>query len=119
MTRRMVVNRRKILATLAGAAALAGTSADARAGSLDSYRARGVIAERYDGLVELRSSSAPAEAQRIVERVNAKRREIYRKRAESQGVTVDAVGKVYAKQIWQDAPGGTYLKKPDGSYVRK
>lgn len=119
MSRAMNPNRRHILTALAGITALALTPADAQAGSLDSYRAKGVIAERYDGLVEVRTGSAPAEARRIVERVNAKRREIYEKRADNQGVSVEAVGKVYAKQIWKDAPGGTYLKKPDGSYVQK
>ncbi len=119
MTPSIATTRRRTLAALAGTAALALAPAGARAGSLDSYRAEGVIAERYDGLVELRSSSAPAEAKRIVERVNAKRRDIYRKRAESQGVSPEAVAKVYAKQIWKDAPDGTYLKKPGGGYVRK
>jgi uncharacterized protein YdbL (DUF1318 family) len=34
-------------------------------------------------------------------------------------VPPEAVGKVYAKQIMQDAPAGTYLRKPDGGYVQK
>lgn len=91
----------------------------ALAGSLDRYRAQGIIAERYDGLVEIRVSDPPADAHGIVDKVNAKRREIYRERAESQNVAPEAVSKLYAKQIWKDAPSGTYLKTPDGDYVRK
>ncbi len=115
----IATTRRRTLTALAGATALALAPGAVRAGSLDSYRAQGVIAERYDGLVELRTRDAPAEAKRIVERVNAKRRQIYEKRAENQGVSVKAVGKVYAEQIWKDAPPGTYLKEPGGGYVRK
>jgi uncharacterized protein YdbL (DUF1318 family) len=91
----------------------------AEAANLDQYRSQGIIAERYDGMVEIRSNNAPAEAQRIVSEVNAKRSAIYRKRAASQGVPVEEVGKVYASEIAQKAPAGTYIKKADGSYIRK
>lgn len=89
------------------------------ASKLDQYRAQGIIAERYDGLLEVRSSRAPADAQRLVSEVNAKRREIYRKRAQSQGVPVQEVAKVYASEIFGKAPAGTYFKRADGSYIRK
>ena len=89
------------------------------ASKLDQYRAQGIIAERYDGLVAVRAGNAPADARRLVNDVNAQRRAIYSKRAKSQGVPVQAVGKVYAAEIAAKAPRGTYFKKPDGSYVRK
>lgn len=88
------------------------------ASSLDDYRAQGVIAERYDGLVEIRGA-APPEAARLVEEVNAKRLAIYRERAETEKVPVAEVGKIYAMEIAGKAPAGTYFKKPDGSFVRK
>lgn len=89
------------------------------ASKLDQYRARGIIVERYDGLLEVRSRQAPADAQRLVREVNAKRSEIYRKRARSEGVPVQEVAKVYASEILGKAPAGTYFKRPDGSYLRK
>lgn len=89
------------------------------ASKLDQYRAQGIIAERYDGLVEIRSSHAPADARSLVNEVNAKRRDLYRKRAKSQGVPVAEVGKIYASEILGRAPTGTYFKKPDGTYLRK
>lgn len=95
------------------------TAPPAAAASLDQYRAQGVIAERYDGLVEVRTSNAPAEARQLVDQVNQKRRQIYQSRASEQGVSAEQVGRVYATQIMEKAPPGTYFKKPDGSYVRK
>jgi hypothetical protein len=112
-------SRRSFLALAAAlwpALALPGPAA---AASLDQYRARGVIAERFDGYVEIRVSDPPAEAKRIVGQVNDKRRKVYEKRAQQQGVSVGAVGKVYAEQILKNAPAGTYFKQPNGSYVRK
>jgi hypothetical protein len=114
--------RRSLLAALAGllfALASFGASAPAEAASLDELRKEGVIAERWDGYVEVRVSNPPAEAKRIVERVNGERRQVYQKRAEQQGVSPEAVAKVYAPKILEKAPVGTYFKKADGSYVRK
>ena len=114
--------RRSLLAALAGlfiALASFGASTPAAAASLDELRKDGVIAERWDGYVEVRVSNPPADAERIVERVNAERRQVYRKRAQEQGVSPDSVAKVYAPKILQKAPVGTYFKKADGSYVRK
>jgi len=89
----------------------------AGAATLDDYRAQGIIAERFDGLVEVREASP--DAARLVEEINAKRLDIYRQRAASQGVPVEEVGKIYAQEIAGKAPAGTYFRRPDGSYVRK
>jgi len=93
-------------------------SPSAMAASLDEYRAQGVIAERFDGFVEVRGSG-PADATALVNEVNAKRRALYGERAAAQGVSAEEVGKIYAAQILESAPVGTYFRKSDGSYVRK
>lgn len=87
---------------------------------LDQYRKDGVIAERYDGYLELRGAGAPAGAVNLVRDVNEQRREIYEKRAKEENVPVEAVGKLFAKKLAeQGAPAGTYFKMPDGTYQRK
>ncbi len=91
----------------------------ARAGSLDSYRADGVIAERYDGYVEIRDSNAPGEARALVADVNAKRRALYDKRADESNVAVVEVCKVFANRIEETDPSGTYFLRPSGGYVRR
>jgi uncharacterized protein YdbL (DUF1318 family) len=90
--------------------------ADAR---LDAYRASGVIAERFDGYVEIRDTNAPSEARAVVEDVNAKRRALYKQRANESNVPVAEVGKVFANKIVDTAPSGTYFRRPSGGYVRK
>ncbi len=114
---------RGVLAALAAlAVVLAGLWAAPPAAAqqaLDSYRTSGVIAERYDGYVELRGSAAPADARTLVESVNAQRRAIYARRAEETNVAVEEVGKLYATKITETAPPGTYFLQPGGNYVRK
>ncbi len=111
---------RLVIATFLAAFVLvsAGPRAEA-ASTLDEYRAQGIIAERFDGLVEVRSGQASPDAERLVKDVNAKRLDIYRQRAASQGVPVEEVGKIYALELAGKAPAGTYFKKPDGGYLRK
>ena len=114
--------RRSLLAALAGlllALASLGAGTPAEAASLDELRKEGVIAERWDGYVEVRVNNPPPEAKRIVDRVNEERRQVYQKRANEQGVSPESVAKVYAPKILEKAPVGTYFKKSDGSYVRK
>lgn len=120
MRKEITMPTRRIFMRLLGAFALVvAVPSFAQAASLDEFRAQGVIAERYDGFVELREPNASAEARRIVEQVNAERRQVYQRRAEQQGVPQSEVAKVYAEQILQNAPAGTYFKQPNGSYVRK
>lgn len=114
-----MLTRRLFMRFLAGFALVAAAPTLVFAASLDEFRAQGVIAERYDGFVELRDSGASAEARQIVDQVNAERRQVYQRRASEQGVPQSEVAKVYAKQILQNAPAGTYFKQPNGSYVRK
>jgi uncharacterized protein YdbL (DUF1318 family) len=93
--------------------------ATADAQSLDSLRASGVVGERYDGYLVLRESDAPASARATVEQVNEKRRQIYAERAAQQGVPADQVGRVYARQIFQEAPTGTWFLDESGKWVQK
>ncbi len=87
--------------------------------ALDAYRASGVIAERFDGYVEVRTTDAPSGVHALVEQVNAKRRALYTQRAQESNVSVDEVGKLFATKIVEAAPPGTYFLQPGGSYVRK
>lgn len=103
-------------------AALLAGPATAQGGALDGYRAEGVIAERFDGYVEIRpaaAADAPAAARDLVEDVNAQRRALYERRAEESDVAVEAVGKLFATKIVESAPDGTYFRQAGGGYVRK
>jgi len=87
----------------------------AQAKSLDDLRASGAVGENSNGFLVARDASAQA----YVAKVNAQRRAIYAKRAKSQGIAADQVGRVYAKEIMNDVAPGTWLQKPNGSWVQK
>ena len=91
----------------------------ANADPLDDFRNAGVIGERFDGYVEIRDSSAGADAQALIREVNERRRAVYTKRASEQGVSPDAVGRVYAQRIVADVPRGVWIKREDGSWAQK
>lgn len=93
--------------------------AAAQGTALDTYRASGVIAERFDGYVEIRDPAAPADARALVDQVNAQRRALYQKRAQESNVPVEEVGKLFATKITETAPPGTFFRQPGGNYVRK
>ncbi|MEO0821492.1 MAG: YdbL family protein [Pseudomonadota bacterium] len=110
--------RRLILPPLIGLLGLLLAAMPAAAQSLDSLRAEGAIAERFDGFTETRPG-APGAARGVVDRVNADRRQIYAQRASEQGVPASEVGKIFAPKIFEKAPAGTYFRRENGSYVRK
>jgi hypothetical protein len=88
----------------------------ALAQSLEALRASGALGERYDGLVTVRQASS--EASRIAAEVNGQRQAIYKQRAVEQGVSADQVGRVYARQLFDQAPKGTWFLTEQG-WVQK
>ena len=84
---------------------------------LDQLRADGVLAESYTGFVVIRENQNGAQA--IADRVNAERRTIYQQRAAEQGVSPEEIGRVYAGQIINKAPAGTWFQNEDGSWVQR
>jgi uncharacterized protein YdbL (DUF1318 family) len=123
MRQRPLRGRRRVLLSLAalglGLALSAGAAIPpAMAQSLDALRASGAVGERHDGLLELRDKGNAA-AKKTVTEVNAKRSKVYADRAASEGVEPAQVGKVYAKEILEKAPDGTWFLKPNGAWVQK
>ncbi len=86
---------------------------------LNDFRNAGVIGERFDGYLEARDSAAGADARALIRAVNDKRRAVYTKRASEQGVSPDAVGRVYAQRIAADMPRGVWIKSESGGWAQK
>ena len=112
-------SRSPLVALLLAGLLAFGAPVAAAAPTLDELRASGVVGERYDGVVVVRTSSADAGVRAVVDSVNAKRREIYAERAKKQGVEAREVGKVYALEIVENAPAGTWFLGEDGKWVQK
>jgi uncharacterized protein len=116
---RNVTRRRFTLLSLLAAALLALPlpllSGPASAASLDELRAAGKVGERYDGYAVARD---PGTAD-MVNEINAKRREIYAAQAKKQKVSVEAVGTVYAGELWDKVPAGTWFLTAGGEWKKK
>ena len=87
----------------------------AGAQSLDDLRAAGKIGERFDGFAVARDGDYAD----MVKDINAKRRAIYEKQAAKQGASLKQVGMVYANEIIQKVPDGTWILTAEGDWVRK
>ena len=109
----------RLVAVLAAVLMVVSAAGAVAAQALDALRASRTIAERFDCYVMVRGGSADASAKALVDEVNAKRRAIYEKRAKEEGVPVDQVARVYAAQVMQSAPAGTYFLTESGSWIRK
>ncbi len=86
--------------------------------ALDGPRAQGQVAERFDGYAMVRGN-VPASIRNLVNKVNAERRDVYRQKATSRNTTEAAVGQIYARQILDAAPSGTWFLQQSGKWVRK
>jgi uncharacterized protein YdbL (DUF1318 family) len=85
------------------------------AGSLQDLRASSALGESASGYVVARDPSATAE----VASINKKRKAIYAEKAAAQGVSIDQVGKVYAKEIFKKVPAGTWIQNQQGQWLKK
>ncbi|MBI1775380.1 MAG: YdbL family protein [Proteobacteria bacterium] len=85
---------------------------------LDAPRVAGQVGERYDGYAVARGAVA-ADIAALIERVNAERRAVYAQRAASDKAPIEAVGKIYAQQIMQSAPAGTWFLSETGQWSRR
>lgn len=92
-------------------------SASAEPRELDMFRATGALGEVFDGYVRVRTAGAGA--QQAAERINARRREIYERRAAEQKIPAAQVGRVYAEKIYERAPAGTWFLTEKGAWIQK
>ena len=85
---------------------------------LDTPRAAGLVGECYDGFAVVRGT-ASQEITALVNKINAERRIVYAQRAASDGVPIEAVGKIYAAEIIKAAPSGTWFLSEAGKWTQK
>lgn len=110
-------SRRMILSGVMAAVVIYGGlyASLAHADQLDDLRASGAVGEAFDGFARARDASV----QGFVNGVNEKRQQIYQKRAKSENVSVDQVGRVYAAQILKKATKGTWFLGENGKWTQK
>jgi uncharacterized protein YdbL (DUF1318 family) len=114
------MDRRRLLLALAALPllVLAERAAAQSAKLLDAPRIAGLVGERYDGYAIARGR-VTTEVAGLIDKVNADRRAVYEKRAAADKVPIDAVQQIYAQQIRQSAPVGTWFLGADGQWTQK
>lgn len=108
--------RHILAAAILAAAAL--LTVPASAIGLESARAQGLVGETRSGYVApIKSPSA--EVQKLVNDVNAKRRDHYRKIAARNGISIEEVGRLTAEKLINSLPGGVFYQTASGNWQRK
>ncbi|MBD3240017.1 MAG: DUF1318 domain-containing protein [Chitinivibrionales bacterium] len=83
-------------------------------------KGQGVVGETYLGYVSpVDPEQVGDEAARLIANENEDRRALYGIIAEETGAAVEAVGKINARRIFNDADDDHYFKGPDGEWRQK
>ncbi len=90
-----------------------------RRSTLVSWEAKGAIGENAIGLVEIKDPSAASEVSGLVSDENSDRNIIYGHVASKNGAAEDETGRLFAKRIQADAPQGTPVESPNGSWTTR
>lgn len=94
-------------------------AAPLQASELDDALRAGQVGERFDGYVGAVSSDPSADVRRLVDSINAQRREHYQAIAAKNGVDVAQVAAISGKKLVERAAAGSYVMLPDGAWRRK
>jgi hypothetical protein len=113
LTRRSLLARTGIAAAAVALAAVFPRLAFAQ--SADELKRRGLAGETLQGYMVARDSSVAGR----VEQINQERRQLYQQRAAQEGISMEAVAAVYAKQIIENSPPGTWYQSQSGQWVQK
>lgn len=99
------------------AALLLSCSTLAMALGLDDAKSQGLVGEQPNGYLGV--VKATPEAVELAADINAKRRTAYDAIAKKNGATLDQVAALAGQKAIEKAAPGTYVKTPDGQWVKK
>lgn len=84
---------------------------------IQTLKAKGIVGENNQGLLETRKSNTAAK--QIVEAENKDRKAVYQAIAQKTGTTAQVVGKRRAIQIAEKANSGEWLQNASGQWYQK
>ncbi|BDX08154.1 YdbL family protein [Planctobacterium marinum] len=85
--------------------------------SLDKAKAQGLVGEQLDGYLGLVVQNS--EALKLIEDVNGKRKALYQKLAEKNGVSLEVVAKLAAEKAAEKTQSGHFIQNMEGEWVKK
>lgn len=92
---------------------------DATAQKFQSARAAGLVGEQVDGYAAFVKPNGDVELKRVLNEVNAARRETYTQIAQANGQSVDAAAQVAAKTNIERLPAGIFVRDSSGQWKQK
>ncbi|MCO6430404.1 MAG: YdbL family protein [Deltaproteobacteria bacterium] len=87
--------------------------------SIDEAKAQGLVGETTTGYLAAVKQDASLEVATLVKEINNQRRREYAQIAQKNRTAVAAVEKLAGEKAIQRSPAGTFVQKPDGSWVKK
>jgi uncharacterized protein YdbL (DUF1318 family) len=84
---------------------------------LDSAKSQGLVGEQPNGYLGV--VKATPEAVELASDINAKRRTAYDAIAKKNGATLDQVAALAGQKAIEKTAPGTYVRSPDGQWVKK
>ncbi|MDN0074587.1 YdbL family protein [Crenobacter sp. SG2303] len=99
------------------AALLLTCSALTMALDLGSAKSQGLVGEQPDGYLGVVQPTPDAVG--LAADINAKRRAAYEAIAQKNGATLDQVAALAGQKAIEKTPPGTYIKTPNGQWVKK
>lgn len=84
---------------------------------LDAAKAQGLVGEQPDGYLGVVQATPDAVA--LAADINAKRKAAYEGIARQNGATLAQVGALTGQKVIEKAPAGTFIKAPNGQWVKK
>ncbi|MBT5812612.1 MAG: YdbL family protein [Rhodospirillaceae bacterium] len=113
------IKSRVMIAALFGAFLFAGAFVGAaQAGELDAAMRSGAVGETARGYVAV-VSGANAAVTKLVNDINAKRRDKYRTLAKKHNTPLSQIETVVGKRLTERAPAGVYVQDSSGAWRRK
>lgn len=105
------------MATRLMAVLLLSCSTLAMALGLDSAKSQGLVGEQPDGYLGV--VKATPDAVELAADINAKRRAAYDAIAKKNGATLEQVAILAGQKAIEKAAPGTFIKTPEGQWIRK
>ncbi len=87
--------------------------------TLNQAKQQGYIGEKTNGYIGIVTSTAPAEAKKIVADTNSKRKAYYQSIAKNNGISVTEVENLAGQKIVNHTSSGQYTQKASGQWERK
>lgn len=87
--------------------------------SLDEAKEKGLVGEEANGYLAAVQSSPDREVRALIDDINDKRRNEYKRIAAENDIEVGAVEKLAGKKAIEKTKPGHYIRLPDGEWQRK